>query len=183
MEMPTKKMCLELFRKYNIPKGIIRHSVIVNKVAVFLAKKLKSVGEDVDITVVDRASLLHDIGRSASTAKKHGEMGFLILKSEGFEKLGSIIRKHTLNNIITDTLSSWEEKIIYYADKRVEGDEIVSLNDRIEALKKRYTKHKSMIEKAKPLIKALEREIFERIGESPSIVNNFIKQINKKSRR
>jgi putative hydrolase of the HAD superfamily len=174
MKLPAREECFQLFGKYKTPKNIVRHSITVNKVAVYLAEKLKSAGEEVDADAVDRASLLHDIGRSVTGPEKHNEKGFEILKSEGFEELGEIVRKHRLDFISKpNQLSTWEEKLVYYADKRVNESEIVSLDERIEFLKKKYSKYAGEIEKMKPLIETLEKEIFRRIREPPESVNNL----------
>ena len=55
--------------------------------------------------------------------------------------IGKIIRKHNFICILDETpngLNSWEEKLLYYADKRVRHDQLVSLQDRLNDLKKRY---------------------------------------------
>ena len=69
---------------------------------------------------------------------------------------------------------SWEEKLLYYADKRVMHETIVSLKDRLtEGHKRNIFQHDSAIQskintaKVDPLIFQMEREIFEKIGLNP----------------
>ena len=62
INLPTKQECMHLIKvTYRMPQNIIDHSIQVNKVAVFLAMKLKEKGIDVNLDLVDRASILHDI--------------------------------------------------------------------------------------------------------------------------
>jgi len=63
MNLPNKEECEELFAKYNTPQNVIKHSKQVNKIAVWLAKKLKENNIDINIELVDYASLLHDLVR------------------------------------------------------------------------------------------------------------------------
>jgi len=58
-----------------------------------------------------------------------------ILLEIGEKKLANLVRKHDFWRI--DHLKDWEEKILYYADKRVEADKIVSLEKRFEEGRKR----------------------------------------------
>lgn len=167
MKLPTRKQCFELMKKYEMPENIIKHSLIVNKLSVSLAKKLKDRGEDVNIDLVDRASLLHDIGkifeiRKTKSGGWHGEIGYKILKREGFPEIAVITRKHVLSYFLRGKFNTWEEKIIQYADDRVNHDKIVTLNERFKYLLKRYGISKTSLnqfKKIKPLAEKLEAEI------------------------
>ncbi len=65
--------------------------------------------------------------------------------------------------ILNGELKTLEEKIVYYADKRVLGGKIVSLKERFDYLKERYgLKNKEMkknIEKSYPKVVELEKEL------------------------
>ena len=61
--IPTREECFNLMDKYRVPIGVKKHCLIVNKIAVFLAKKLRAAGIDIDVNVVEAASLLHDLLR------------------------------------------------------------------------------------------------------------------------
>jgi len=73
----------------------------------------------------------------------------------------SIIRKHGLKNITTDEFipKTWEEKVVFYADKRVKNEKIVSVDERFEYIKKRY--NKDDVEKELNFTKELEKELLE----------------------
>ena len=61
--LPTRQECFELIRRYHVPSHIVNHSLAVSKLAVFLAQKLKEKGLRLNVKLVDRACLLHDIVR------------------------------------------------------------------------------------------------------------------------
>jgi uncharacterized protein len=62
INLPTKQECIHLLRvTYRVPQNMIEHCVQVNRLAVFLANKLKEKGFDINVDLVDRASILHDV--------------------------------------------------------------------------------------------------------------------------
>lgn len=73
---------------------------------------------------------------------KHCVAGYKVLLVENEEELALIVKKHGYNNLIAvdfnDRPVTLEEKIVYYADKRVRHDQVVSLKERIEDGQKRY---------------------------------------------
>ncbi|MFA4855017.1 MAG: HDIG domain-containing metalloprotein [archaeon] len=213
MNLPTREQCLALLEKYNIPRHIVRHSLAVERVAVFLAKKFNEAGIPVDAGLVSRGALLHDIDK-IETLKEgfghlHGKMGREILEKEGFPEIGKIAEAHHLERVLSlkpffprekslgksapvgakpfllgqkslgksapvgaKPFDCWEEKIVYYADKRVNHDKIVSLDERFDYLLKRYGIEKGIRRTflhCKPLVEKLEKEIFSKIDAGPEL--------------
>jgi hypothetical protein len=84
------------------------------------------------------------------------------LKDRNLSEIAEVIRKHSINAIIEkDKIpQTWEEKILYYADRRAKEDKLVSLDERISDLKKRYPEIERFIEEALPKIIEIEKEIF-----------------------
>ncbi len=152
---------LTLLKKYGIKGEILKHSLGVNKIAIFLARKFKEKGFNINISLVNSASLLHDIGRLKAdlTKKHHAEEGYNILIKENAPKIAEIVKKHALDSILRNELKTLEEKIVYYADKRFDS-KLVSLDERFKGLIQRHLKHKEEILKAIGKIKKLEKEIF-----------------------
>lgn len=101
-----------------------------------------------------------------------------ILEDLNEKKLAQIIKKHRFTCLIetnhAERPSSWEEKILYYADKRVKHDRITSIKDRLEDGRQRYfpdgniPANDAIIEKA---LYALEEEISDRAGFKPEDIN------------
>jgi uncharacterized protein len=62
VNLPTKQECMHLLRiTYRVPQNIIEHSIQVNKLAVFIGQKLNEKNIFVDVDLVDRSSILHDV--------------------------------------------------------------------------------------------------------------------------
>ena len=78
------------------------------------------------------ASLLHDVKKLSKS--DHVIEGYEFIKSLGFPEVAVIIRKHGLSHIDNDDFmpKTWEEKIVFYADKRVNHDKIVNLDERFD---------------------------------------------------
>lgn len=152
-----------LWDKYQVPENIRKHSIAVTKVAIKIAKKLKNQGLALDSDLVYTACMLHDIAKAKCLHqdKKHTIEGARILKQEGYPKIAKIVAKHGLNVILEKNgLDSVEAKIVYYADKRINHDKIVSLTERLKYIKDRYNHQR--LEKNDPLvlkIYELEREL------------------------
>lgn len=211
MNLPTREQCFQFFKDFHTPLHVIKHSVLVNKVALWIAEHLIEAGETVDINLVDRASLLGDLLRmidvkgidktllSREVTQKdmetwkqqreeyaqlhHSQANYLVLRNE-YPELAKLLRKDYYAAIIQEALSTWEEKIIYYADKRVRHDQIVGLATRLKESHQRFaefrTDYQSIelsefeyeIDKA---IINLEAEIFKIIKKQPGDVAEVVK--------
>ena len=209
--LPTHKECQAIIKAYHVPPHIVNHSMVVAKLAVFLARKLKEKGEAVDINLTESACLLHDIvricdikeldysriGRPVTAEDKekwhqlqkkyeeipHEDAAYDILK-EKYPALALAIKKHKYTALLDEKEKpdTWEEKLVYYADKRVMHDKIVSLEERLTEGHKRnalfdesQAKRQAIIAKVDPLIFKMEKEIFDRIGVNPlDVTDDFI---------
>ena len=164
--LPTHKECLAIIKEYHVPPHIAKHSLAAAKLAVFLAQKLNEKGIAVDVNLVDRACLLHDIVRICNikeldysrfeqtvTAEDKAKWQQLrakyketpheyaacdILKDK-FPVLALTIKKHRYIGILNkkEKPNTWEEKLVYYADMRVMHDKIVPLEERLTEAHKR----------------------------------------------
>ena len=181
MKLPTRAECFDLLKKYKVLPNILEHSIVVNKIANYLAKRLKEKGIKIDLNVVDRASLLHDIGKSiliinepqkARTAEdSHHITGEEILVKEGYPELGLVCRRHSLKEL--HNINRWEEKVVKYADVRVKHTEIVGVKERMADLQKRYKVKKEEMVSVSEVLK-LEKEIYNIIDESPDSLKDVI---------
>lgn len=202
----NKSQLTSLLQKYRTPQHIILHMRKVAKVGLFLAKKMKERGLQVNESLVAYGSLLHDLVKivdfseidetklleplSAENLKfwkklidsyhadKHCLAGYKILKELKEEELALIVKKHGYNSLLAvnenDRPYTWEEKIVYYADKRVRHDQIVSLKERIEDGQKRYFPDGNVPANDKEVQKALfhlEEELCGKAGIKPQDIN------------
>lgn len=159
--MLSREEAFELIKKEKLQDNVIAHTMQVNKISNFLANELKKKGEDINLELVDVASLLHDIGR-ARDHKTHVQEGTKLLKKMNELEIAQIIAVHGLYP--DSQPKTWEDKIVYYADKRVKHDEIVLLQERINDIIKRYSCSENNISLFVPIAKKVEKEIFNIIG-------------------
>lgn len=97
----------------------------------------------------------------------HAQAAAEILRSLGENFIATIIAKHAYSSIIDSDLSkrpcTWEEKLLYYADKRVKHDQFVSLKERLEDGRKRYSSNEKLPDNEEAIEKtlfSLEEEIY-----------------------
>ncbi len=158
----TGKEIKKLYEFFKVPENIIRHMFKVKEVAEILAQKFLNKGIKVDIEAISKAALLHDCMR---LEKDHALKMTKFLQKLGERKLARLVLMHDFFNV--DRLKTWDEKIIYYADKRVAHDKVVSLHDRFEDGRKRNFKDNKNIEevlRTEKKAQALEKEITKILG-------------------
>jgi len=172
-KIPSRAECLRMLKENGTLENIIAHSVAVTDIAMELGKALKARGENVDLKLLEAGALLHDIGKTEGlkggheSEISHGDIGADMLKKMGHHKLAEIARSHMFSKIFElGSLDTWEKKLVYYADKRVNHNKRVALNERLDYLINRYPQGAEMFRKAKPLLDKLEKEIFEKAGVS-----------------
>ena len=122
----------EDFVRKSVEKEVVDHTLRVRNIALKLAET-----EGGDKELIELAALLHDIEREKDN---HVVAGEKLLKNIGFPEVAKVAKKHSLYEIEKEVIqpNTIEEKILFYADKRVIGNKIVSLEERFEDLKKRY---------------------------------------------
>ena|GEM_PF-413921 len=161
--------CVEILRRYALPDGVIEHSVKVAEVASFIAARLAERGERVDLDLVVKGALLHDVGKSQRHgrrgARNHAEASAEIVLDEGMPEVAGIVARHILDSIISreDYPRNWEEKVVFYADKIVTR-RLVTVEERFADLHERRQDIADLLRASLPPTKALEAEIFEAAG-------------------
>ena len=137
MNIPSREQCLQILKNNKTPSNIIEHSKAVCKVAEEVAQKLIKKGMKVNKELVIAGALLHDIERHK---ENHVIVGANLLKKLGYPEVAKVISKHTLYKVEIEENQprTFEEKIVFYADKRVKNDKVVSLEERYDDINERY---------------------------------------------
>ena len=172
--LPEKKWVFHLIVQKRMPSHIIKHSLMVRKVAAVIACSCVVNGCEVNPRLVETAALLHDISKmdSITDGGDHSLMGKHLLESLGYPHIGDVIGQHVrLNELILS-----EAMIVNYADKRVMHDKIVSLERRFVDLMDRYGKDDARMERILKMYEkavSTEKMIVEASKIDPEWLNNF----------
>ncbi len=148
MRIPSIEECLELHNRFEMLDNIRAHSFAVARVAEALVEGLHRTGKATkalpDREEVIVGSLLHDIAKTLciTTGCRHAEIGRQMVLDLGYPELSEIVAEHVvLKNFTADLYAQGvfgAKEIVFYADKRVRHDEVVSLDDRLEYIIDRY---------------------------------------------
>ena len=161
--IPTRAECEELMAIYSMLPNIVEHSLLVMRVSLAVTDHLKD-GASVNRDLVIAAALLHDITktRSLETKERHDASGGTLLKELGFPSVAEIVEQHVIIQNLNLEGKIEEKEIVYYADKRVMHDKIVTIDERVHDLIKRYGKVKEIrdqILRNKEQVLAVEKKI------------------------
>lgn len=158
--------------EYGMLDNIHAHSLQVTRVAVTLCRAQVEAGLELDEGLVTAGALLHDVAKTKclNGACNHAEVGGEICHSHGFSEIAVIVAEHVILADYHRPLSALE--LVYYADKRVRHDEIVSLDDRQVYIEERYGQGKQDIIDAIRLnfgkCYDVEKRIFKNLEMEPS---------------
>ena len=174
--------------RYGMLEHIVEHSIEVAKVALFLSIELNRRGQRINLPLVEASALLHDLTKTEClrTQEDHALTGFRLLKEIGFERIGEIVAAHIHLSKEMDPQQISEEEVVNYADKRVQHDRVVSLDERFEDLKRRYGKSERAIELLEGLRQStfeIERRIFSILEMDPNRLQIHMDEADQSDRK
>ncbi len=148
MQIPNTAQCLEFFDRFEMLDNIRIHSLTVAQVAAGLVDGLTDAGRT-EMVPADRdevvaGALLHDIAKTRCilAGGRHAEEGREICRQLGYHEIGEIVAEHVVLSRFTPELYRRgifsARELVYYADKRVRHEQVVSLDDRLEYIIERY---------------------------------------------
>lgn len=151
---------IALLRKAGVPEEDIEHCRKVAEKALEIASRT---GQKIDMELVGRGALFHDLGKAVSHAIEHGKIGAEMGTDLGLPKaITDIMEKHIRGGLTEEeaielglpvkdyTLKTLEERIVIYADRLVDiiTDGIVNIDQdeleaerRFEAILNEYPKY------------------------------------------
>lgn len=137
--VPSRVECDKLMVKYSMLPNIVQHSIKVMQVSLAITDNLRN-NVSVNKDLVMAASLLHDITKTKSleTKEHHDSSGGAFLRALGFRSVAEIVEQHVIIHNLRLAGRLEEREIVYYADKRVLHDTIVTIEERVSDLIKRY---------------------------------------------
>lgn len=189
----TDQEVSKLIEEFRVPLHVRRHCAAVADFCVELGEKLIKAGIKIDLKLLRHAALLHDLLRvidfktfepekfpdpitaeDVDFLKKlrekyrgmhHADAVAQILRERGCSDIASVVEKHKYVQI-KDGFKTWEEKILYYGDKRIKHNKVVPLAERLADGRKRnypYIKGEEPDDELDKGVFELEKEILEKI--------------------
>lgn len=135
MDTPTKEECEVIIDiLHSLPAPVRMHCAKVTEVAMTIGRRLQQCGQVIDLEIVRAATMMHDLAKGMPN---HEEHACQMLHDMGFSKIGDLIADHTELKKL-DSKTSLEEKVVYLADKFVEEDHLVSLEERYRTNNRRF---------------------------------------------
>ncbi len=135
--------------EYEMLDNIRAHSVMVARVAKVLLLHLTDShnGSNHPLPAEDlviSGALLHDIAKTPCLNQRcdHARQGRDVCLKHGYPEIAEIVREHVILMDFSPEryAKGWffAKELVYYADKRVRHDEVVSLTERLEYIVERY---------------------------------------------
>lgn len=124
--LPSSREAEAILTVGRVPAAVVSHGRRVSEVAGQFARQLNRKGFDLDEKLVRVAGLLHDLAKGRPN---HARAGANLLKSLGYGKLAKLVASHH-DTALSAEFSLDEATLVYFADKLVQNDGIVSLEER-----------------------------------------------------
>ncbi|WP_457573385.1 HDIG domain-containing metalloprotein [Desulfolithobacter sp.] len=184
MAIPTLTQCYQLMERYRMLPNIRRHSIVVAKVAELLVDTLPPELELPDKKRVVAGALLHDIAKTPclDNGCEHALLGAVLCEEHGFHEIAPCVAEHVLLKHHEPQRYArghfLAREIVYYADKRVRHDQIVSLEERLDYIIQHYgnndpLRHRLIQENFQKCID-LEQHLFQWLDFPPEAVPEII---------
>lgn len=117
-----------LMIKYKVLDQVVRHMCKTAEFAGSILDEIDPQGTRFDRELIVKAAMVHDIIRNEPM---HERKGADILRREGFYDIAEIVEKHHSTDV-DESEELNEEEILFYADKRIQQEEVVSIDKRFE---------------------------------------------------
>jgi uncharacterized protein len=180
LAIPSVNDCLDLMEQYHMLPNIKDHSIVVARVAEIITKGLISAGHDLSLETVVAGALLHDIGKTAclDNDDDHAVRGVEICLSHNLESVADIVAEHVILKKYFPDNNFSEKEIVYYSDKRVNHNQVVSLEERLAYILERYGQNKEKrcqaIKRNYALCQDLEKRLFSDLPFQPIDISNLL---------
>lgn len=170
--LPGYPTCLAWMQDQQLPHNLSAHVHAVAAAAYQIAIWLRSAGQNVDPILTHRGALLHDLAKIKAMERPpeqrmgHAELAARMLQDREEPLLAECARRHALFAILQPEITprTWEEKLVYFADKLVEGSRMVGLDDRVASLRQRYPHDSTKIAAMAPALYTLQDELCSALG-------------------
>lgn len=164
--IPSYDQIQTLWNTYNLPQNKQKHCRCVAQTAVWFARQLVKQNPklSIDIRLLEAAALVHDIDKMAQkkSYEHHPDAAVRILRESGYDEVADLVRTHPLHAILDQRMTpkTWEQKLLYLADKMVKQT-IITVDERFALWRKEDLPEQALMvmNAAYPKVKTLEKEI------------------------
>jgi putative nucleotidyltransferase with HDIG domain len=194
MNIPGIDTCVALMDEYAMLPNIRCHSLVVARIAEVLSLQLNKKGgssQAPDHALCINGALLHDIAKTPclETGCDHAATGAKICQQHGYPEIAEIVAGHIILQDFAPARYQQghfqAQEIVYYADKRVRHDSIVSLAERLEYIIENYGKNdkriQGLIRENFRRCEQLEKKLFRFFDFSPAQLCYRVEQNHKQS--
>ncbi len=189
MNIPGIDICIALMDEYAMLPNIRRHSLLVARIAELLSFQLNgriTESQAPDHALCINGALLHDIAKTPCLKKgcDHAATGAEICQQHGYPEIAKIVAGHVILQDFAPARYQQghfqAQEIVYYADKRVRHDTIVSLAERLEYIIENYGNNDDQIhglirENFKNCTQ-LEEHLFSFLDFGPEVLRHHVEQ-------
>ena len=178
--IPTVEECYEFMGQYGMLDNIRAHSIVVEKIANLIARGLGETGIVVSFELITAGALMHDIGKTIciNAGGDHAVVGEDICLKNHLTEISGIVAEHVTLKDYQPNGKIFEKEIVYYADKRVKHDKVVSLDERLDYILERYGKNKEHLHQLMrdnfDLCKRVEKKLFAKLPFRPEALSGMV---------
>ncbi len=172
--LPDPQTCYLWCLEQGFSYEMWQHVQLVGALAYQLAAWLRKGGAKVNPILAHRGGLLHDLGKLTTkriqTRANHAEVGASLLRERRLPELAEIVNRHIIHALLDAEKAprTWEEKLVYFADKLAEGGELVEVEERLEGLQNRHPVQDGMIEQVRQPVLEMKEQIAVAAGKNPA---------------
>ncbi len=166
---PTISEALSWLQKEQGSYVLLQHVQTVAAITYWLALKLRKNGIVVDPILAHRAALLHDLDKLSPGRMRteHGAAGGRMLAEMGYPQVGEIVGSHVISSPDQISLKTKEAELVFFADKLVKHNQIVSVQERFDDLDSRYPQNKEFRHLVEPFLMDMQANLCKQIGIFP----------------
>jgi len=139
--VPDDAECARYWEQFAMLDNVAAHSRMVATVATFLAKRAVDRGMDVDVPTVRASAMLHDLAKTYCIRHggNHSQLGGAwVAEVTGNPVIACGVTHHVYWPFAMDLARYFTPLAVLYADKRVNHNLLVSIEERFEDLIVRY---------------------------------------------
>lgn len=143
---PSYEECFRILKEYGTPPNVIGHCKAVAHTSLVIGRRLRALGKDLDLDLIQAAGLLHDVAR---VKPSHDKVGSVLLGEMGYPEVGEIIRVHMRYPEFNKPENFNETDIVCLGDRLCRDDEYVGLDERMAYIMHKFRDNREAVERIK----------------------------------